>query len=179
MSAPRWGRLPGGLRDLTAADGVAIAAAYRDDEICRWLPVPRGLPPEAYGAWADEAAALRASGDGLRLAIEWAGGLAGSIEVRRVDRRARSCELSYWSVPDRRRTGGTAAAVRTLADHLVTSADFRRVELRIAPGNAASLALARRAGFVPEGTLRRAGFLGDGSVVDLTVWSRTDRDVGR
>jgi [ribosomal protein S5]-alanine N-acetyltransferase len=172
----RW-PAPAPFRDLRGVDAPVIAAAYRDEAIRHWLPVPRDAALEAYAAWADEAAALREDGSGLRLAVDRSGALASCLEVKRVDRRAWNCEISYWTTPAARRSGGTAASLRLLADWLVRPAGFRRVELRIAPTNTASLTVASRAGFTKEGTLRRAGFLGDGTVTDLAVWSRTDHDV--
>lgn len=45
----------------------------------------------------------------------------------------------------------------------------------VATGNAASLATARKAKFIEEGTLRRAGYTHDGKV-DLVILSRLAHD---
>jgi RimJ/RimL family protein N-acetyltransferase len=49
------------------------------------------------------------------------------------------------------------------------------VEVLVATGNAASLATARKARFIQEGTLRRAGYVHDGKA-DLIIFSRLDDD---
>ena len=60
-------------------------------------------------------------------------------------------ELGYRIVPERRRQGLAVAATRALLEQARLAADLDRVIARIAPDNLASVAVATRAGFVPDG----------------------------
>jgi RimJ/RimL family protein N-acetyltransferase len=53
---------------------------------------------------------------------------------------------------------------------------LHRVELRIATGNAASLRVAEKAGFVREGIARSAGYVHTGRV-DLAIFSLVQADL--
>ena len=66
-------------------------------------------------------------------------------------------------------------AQQRLTDWALDSQGIGRVEVLVATGNAASLATARKARFIQEGTLRRAGYVHDGKA-DLIIFSRLDDD---
>ncbi|MGK9219243.1 MULTISPECIES: GNAT family N-acetyltransferase [unclassified Microbacterium] len=160
------------LTAFASDDAAAIHAAVDDVEIRRWLPLPRPYPLELAADWSTRVAeTIRASGSGLVRCIREGERMAGCIDVKRVDWRARTAELGYWLSPAHRGRGLAAGAVDALASWLIDAQAFERVELRIATGNAASTRVAERAGFVYEGTARNAGFT-DGGRVDLGIWSR-------
>ena len=164
------------LTAFDVADAPALVAAVADPDIRRWLPLPRPYPVELAEQWVTVgAASIRVSGAGLVRCIRVDGALAGCIDVKRVEWRARTAELGYWLAPGFRGRGLATAAVRTLSSWLLDVHSFERVELRVATGNAASARVASRAGFVHEGVARNAGFTDDG-MVDLAVWSRVPGD---
>ncbi|MFF1839543.1 GNAT family N-acetyltransferase [Streptomyces sp. NPDC058231] len=68
-------------------------------------------------------------------------------------------------------------ATRTLAHWLLTNQHFQRMELRAAAENTVSRAVALKAGFHREGTLRNAGFV-RGARVDLVLFSLLPGDLG-
>jgi RimJ/RimL family protein N-acetyltransferase len=164
----RGGRLTAWRED----DVPMVVAAVNDPQTHRWLPLPSPYTDDHARYWTSTLSEqLRVSGDGLHLAARAAdGALVGSVSLKRTDRAARVTEIGYWTVPQMRGRGLTTAAVRALAEWALTEGGMRRVEIRVAPGNAASRQVAKKAGFTEEGTLRDAGFVHDGRV-DLVVSS--------
>ena len=84
-------------------------------------------------------------------------------------------EAGYWLGPWARGRGIAARALDAITDWALDSQGIERVEVLVATGNAASLATARKAKFIEEGTLRRAGYTHDGKV-DLVILSRLAHD---
>lgn len=86
---------------------------------------------------------------------EWAagGGLAFAVQ----NRRSRIASLSGVMVDPRARGRGVGeAAVRLLTRHLIRDLGYHRVQLEVYGFNERALRLFERAGFVREGTKRRA-----------------------
>ncbi|MFE6733605.1 GNAT family N-acetyltransferase [Microbacterium sp. NPDC057650] len=162
---------------LSVDDAPALVAAFTDAALRRWLPAPDPYPLAIAEQWCTTISEqTRASGCGIVRAIRVDGTLSGSIDAKRVDWRAMTCELSYWTAAPFRGRGLVPGAVAAFSCALIREHGFERVELRIAPGNAASLRAAEKAGFRREGTARNAGFTDDGRV-DLVIWSRIPADL--
>jgi RimJ/RimL family protein N-acetyltransferase len=84
-------------------------------------------------------------------------------------------EVGYWAHPDARGRGAMTEATRLVLRHAVLPATdgglgLRRVCLRAAAANAASIAVADAAGMTRFGTARAAEQLRDGSVEDLALF---------
>ena len=77
-------------------------------------------------------------------------------------------EIGYWMAPWARGQGLATEAARAVAEWLLVTQGFQRLELRAAPGNVASVKVALNAGFHREGVLRDAGITHSGPV-DLAV----------
>ena len=147
------------LRAWTPADVPAIVEACQDHEIPRWT-----LVPSPYGE-AEARAFLRrvASGrdDGVRAtfaAVDAAdhGALLGSAGLQAIDWEQRAADLGYWVAAPARGGGVATRAVELLVEWAFDSLGLERVELRTNEGNAASQAVAARAGFSrTEGPLVR------------------------
>lgn len=160
------------LRRLTEADVPTIAVACSDPQTQKWLPLPQPYTEDSARWYALEMApAALASGRALELAIEVEGEFAGVIGLKNTDWAAAKTEAGYWLGPWARGRGVTARALAAIAEWALDSQGIGRVEVLVATGNAASLATARKAGFVEEGTLRRAGYVHEGKV-DLVMLSR-------
>lgn len=164
------------LTALAASDAPALVEAFTDSELRRWLPLPSPYTVDMADEWCRTISAeLRESGRGFVFAVRRDDVLLASIDAKRVDWRARTLELSYWTVAAHRGGGVMSTAVRRVADWVLGELAFERVELRIATANAASRRVADKGGFVFEGVARNAGFT-DAGRVDLAVFSRIRAD---
>ena len=83
--------------------------------------------------------------------------LVGQCEVRLKD--AEIGELSYVRLSAYRGRGFASRAVRLACDYAFAEPGIERMELYIEPDNLASRGVARNAGFVEEGVLRKQGKL--------------------
>jgi RimJ/RimL family protein N-acetyltransferase len=165
------------LRPLADADVPALVEAGNDPLTRRWLPLPDPYTADVAAGWVrDDAPARRRGGIGLVLGVEHRGALAGSLDLKRTEWVARVTEIGCWTHPGHRGRGLMPEAVRALAEWVIRDQGFERVELRIAPGNAASLRVAEKAGFTREGTARNAGYV-HGGRVDLVIFSLVPGDL--
>lgn len=165
------------LRELREDDVDRIVAAGSDPVTQKWVPLPRPYAREhALDFVRTFAPSLHRDGSGLVRAIEADGVLAGVIDLKGTDWRARTSEIGYWTVPDVRGKGVMTEATAMLARWALTDGGLERVELRIAPGNTGSLRVAQRCRFVFEGIARNAGITHDGRV-DLEVYSLVPADL--
>ena len=84
------------------------------------------------------------------------GRIVGSISLTQVVRgNFRSAYLGYYTGEGYAGRGYMTEALRLLLRHAFVRMKLHRVEANIQPGNLASLALVKRAGFVREGYSRR------------------------
>jgi ribosomal-protein-alanine N-acetyltransferase len=84
------------------------------------------------------------------------GAVVGSIEISRIARgNFQSAYLGYRIADAERRRGYMTEALQLALRHAFRALELHRVEANIEPGNEASIALVRRAGFTREGFSRR------------------------
>lgn len=167
------------LRAFAAEDVDATRAACADEVTQRWLPLPRPYTRDDAVDWCTKTAhALRRSGDGVHFAVTDAadGRLLGHVGLKKTDWRAAVSEVGYWVAPWARGRGVAAEATRAVGRWVLGPQSFQRMELRAAPGNAASLRVAEKAGMVREGVLRNAGFVHAGRV-DLVLYALVPQDL--
>jgi GNAT superfamily N-acetyltransferase len=86
------------------------------------------------------------------------GELAGEALVWGIDRHNRSAHLGISLRPGFRRRGLGTDTVRLLCGYGFAILGLQRLQAETLADNAAMIAAATRAGFVPEGTLRRAAW---------------------
>ena len=145
------------LRRAVPADADDIVAVYYEPDIRHWMLWERDLPR------LDEALA-----NIERSEKAWADGSGRGVPRRRRRARRRRGqpalpsrptvgELSYFLRASARGRGLATRAVLLAADWGFREHGLMRVFLRADPANAASAALAERAGFRYEGTERRVG----------------------
>jgi RimJ/RimL family protein N-acetyltransferase len=90
-------------------------------------------------------------------------------------REAETGELAYIVAPEARGRGLAPRALRVLGDWAFAELGMRRLQLRIEPENEISHAVALRAGYQREGTLRSA-FVVRGRRADVVMYSRLPGD---
>jgi RimJ/RimL family protein N-acetyltransferase len=99
-----------------------------------------------------------------------------SAGLVRIDPHDLVAEIGYWTAPQHRRQGFTAAAAEMLSRTALTLWGFIRIELMADVANRASQRVAVSAGFRSEGIARCSLFL-DGRHHDAVVFSRVRRDL--
>ncbi len=97
----------------------------------------------------------------MTLGVELNGELVGAVFHIRPDKVNNVVEVGYWLAKSARGRGVATRAVRKMLDITFGDLGFNRVNVRVAPQNRASLALAERLGMVREGLTRQAWKVGD------------------
>lgn len=100
--------------------------------------------------------------------------LVGLVGIT-VDDANRSGWFWYWMTDAARGRGWTTRAAATVADWALTVRGLERLELGHRVNNPASGAVARRAGFLKEGTQRQK-FLVEGRRIDVDTYGRVRSD---
>jgi len=165
------------LRPVGPEDTDAVYEAAQDPDIQRWTTVPSpylrehaegfvgGLAPDG---WADDTmftfGVFLPSGD-----------LVGVLS--QTTRGPGVAEVGFWAAKEHRGRGYLTEAVLAACRWAFLRLSVDRVEWRAEVGNAASLAVARRAGFTLEGT-SRAGILNQGVRRDCWTASLLPSDLG-
>lgn len=133
------------LRPWQETDIPQLVAACQDPDVVRWTSVREGFT-EADGAeYVSSAAERWATGEGSRLALVEGTTLLGSFGI--VNREIGDVELGYWMAPAARGRGIATRALDALRAWTAAIDGVTGVILYIDARNAASTALARRAGF--------------------------------
>ena len=147
------------LRPPVEADASWIADEVADPEIPRWTRVPSPYTKDHALAWVALADSMGREGSAHHLVIIRAedGSLLGSVglevhETPGLYGGGPHGEIGYWVAAGERGKGVATRAVRLLADWALAELPLPAVEIHVLPQNAASHAVARRAGFTPAGT---------------------------
>lgn len=139
------------LRPWTAADADQVFLACQDEGIQRYTMVPVPYLREHAEDFVAVASAARFQ---QRLGAEFAvtdavtDELLGACGLTSVELTARSAEAGYWVAPWARGRGVATGALTILASWALGLQELGRLQLHIEPENAASVAVATRAGFV-------------------------------
>lgn len=158
------------LSPLTAAD-AADHLAGEDDELIRWLSggpsTPEGL--DAYLGYVAECWALGGPLLAFGIRVLPGGDLAGTVDIWRDQPYLAAAEvnLAYGLYPQWRGGGLATRAVLLVFGHLRTLPGIERAVIRADPANAASAAVARRAGFAYLNRIERGGAIHDWYVRDV------------
>jgi RimJ/RimL family protein N-acetyltransferase len=143
--------------------------------------LPPGVPsdPADVAGWlADGVHRLRREGTGVHLMMldRAADRIVGSIGLFHADWEVRSAEIGYGVRADERGKGYASEALAAVARWALTEGGIQRAWLTANTDNVASVRVAEKAGFLREGTLRRAGLEDDG-LHDQALFSLLDDEV--
>ncbi|MEJ5253723.1 MAG: GNAT family N-acetyltransferase [Acidimicrobiales bacterium] len=141
------------LRPFSDADVEQIRSACQDPQIQRFIPIPRPYErahAEAYvrrtrQQWAEGTKAAFAIVDAADPAV-----LLGAINVAINGAVGNS---GYWVTPEGRGRGIASRALRLLTNWAFSTLGLGVILLEIRPENAASIAVARRAGYHHAGEI--------------------------
>ncbi|TWV42586.1 GNAT family N-acetyltransferase [Streptomyces misionensis] len=144
------------LRSVGPEDTDAVYAAAQDAEIRRWTTIPSPyLPEHAHGFTHEMVPDGWALDSMFTFGIFLAGGeLAGMLSL--TMHAPAAAEIGFWGTKEHRGRGYVTEAALTACRWIFTERGVDRVEWRAEIGNHASRAVAERAGFTLEGTLRSA-----------------------
>ncbi|WP_399087226.1 GNAT family N-acetyltransferase [Streptomyces sp. BBFR2] len=133
------------LRDWEEADCEGMPALFDHPDIAYWTPIVSPFDEEAARGRLERARRLRADGTAILLAVTVDGGAPlGEVMLRRAPE---GTELGYAIGPAHRGQGLAARAVRVMAGYAFEELGAEQVILELEAENAASVAVATRAGF--------------------------------
>lgn len=138
------------LRPLARGDGDEVLALARES---RALHRPWAFPPERAAHWDDLVARSERDDFASLLACRVEdGAIAGVFNLSQIVRGAfQSAYLGYYAHERHAGQGYMGEALPLVIAHAFGPLRLHRLEANIQPGNAASIALARSAGFRLEG----------------------------
>ncbi|MFA9447047.1 GNAT family N-acetyltransferase [Egicoccus sp. AB-alg6-2] len=175
IELPHLSSGPVRLRPPTESDVSVIARCCQDPDVQRFTRVPSPYTRADARAFVRFSRDSLANGRGVHLlAVDERDRVLGAIGLG-IDVADLSGELGYWIAPEARRRGVAVRGGRLLLEFAFGPLELGYVGLHAAASNAGSNAVARRLGFVHEGTLRDAmvdGPSGDRRAprVDANVW---------
>ena len=167
------------IRAPRMGDGAAMNPALVEsiDNLKRWLPMPwtqnvqtPAETEELIRRWA----ALWISREDLRLGLyrKTDGLYVGGCGLHRIDWNAMRFEIGYWVRKSLEGQGYISEAVAGVTAFAFDVLGAQRIELRCDGLNERSATVARRAGYILEGTLRNNDATADGeSLRDSMVFS--------
>lgn len=134
------------LRPPDAGDAAALAAAWADPEIRRWLEPP---PPDLSSAerWIAGEPARRDAAMALDLAVAVDGRLVGEVGFSSFDPHRQACLVGYWLAAPARGAGIASSALGTAVTWLRSELGEVTVVAECDAANTASARVAERAGF--------------------------------
>ena len=166
------------LRTVGPHDTDAVYDAVQDPDIQRWTTIPSPYMREhAVGfteqlvpdGWADSSMFT------FGVFLPMGGELAGMLGITMLSLGVG--EIGFWATKEHRGNGYITEAAHTASRWAFTQLAIDRVEWRAEVGNAGSRAVAERAGFTIEGTLR-SGINNKGVRRDCWVGSLLPSDLG-
>lgn len=142
------------LRPLGRQDTDAVFEACQDPDIQRWTTVPSPyLREHAIGFTEESVPKGWADGSSFGFgAFLPDGRLAAAVGLTMQGLGA--AEIGFWAAPEHRGRGLVTEAVLAVCRWAFAEVGLDRVEWRAEVGNRASRAVAERAGFRMEGTMR-------------------------
>jgi ribosomal-protein-serine acetyltransferase len=162
------------LRPFLASDAPDFAAAVRESvsTVGQWMPWARADYTDSEALdWIVMCDAARANGSGHEFGIFGAdGAFMGGAGLNQMNPMHAFCNLGYWVRGSAQRQGAATAVTAALARYAFEQLQQSRVEIVIADGNLASLAVARKAGAVHE-CLARNRLQLHGGPIDAHVFS--------
>ena len=142
------------IRPPTSRDGPAFLAAVRRSHSLHYPWVSPPATTKAFVRYAERA--VSQSHRGFLVVHRDTGDLVGVINVNNLFRGAfHSAFLGYYGFVPHGRQGLMYEGMQLVLRHAFHKLKLHRLEANIQPGNQASIALARKCGFVREGFSRR------------------------
>lgn len=163
--------LPGfSLRAWQKSDALALAQTAGDDRVWRWMSdaFPKPYTLDVAQHWV-ERGHLEFGGENC--AVSWDGVAVGGAGYQPGSGFLRcNVEIGYFLAPAVWGHGVGTAVVAALQKLSLALPDTTRVFAPVHAGNAASMRVLQKNGFVNEGTQRLSAFKA-GRVIDRVIWA--------
>jgi RimJ/RimL family protein N-acetyltransferase len=164
-----------GLRAQDDNDVPVLHAELHDDvatyvraDSRPWRPIPASAESPVRAAGSRDSAVFSV----VQLAT---GDLAGQAMLWAIDLHNRSAHVGVSLRPAFRGCGLGTDTVRVLCRYAFAILGLQRLQIETLSSNAAMIATATQAGFVPEGTLRQSAWV-DGQFADEVILGLLARD---
>jgi ribosomal-protein-alanine N-acetyltransferase len=148
------------LRPWQSTDAAGVVEAYSDSAIQKWH-VRSMTEDEALG-WVRSWSERWAAETGASWAIVENDTLLGRTGFNALDLTAGLGEAAYWVLPAARGREVAPRALRAATDWMFVEVGLHRIELLHSTANEASCRVARKAGYLLEGTKREHWLFADG-----------------
>jgi ribosomal-protein-serine acetyltransferase len=167
------------LRSLEAQDARELYTVVEANRahLSPWMPWAAGQTLAGTEIFIRSAIRQERDHDGFQLAVVERGDICGVVGYHRLDHENDTTSVGYWLTAERQGRGLMTRAVGQLVSYAFDELDMHRIELRAAPDNTRSRALAERLGFREEGLLREAERFGD-EYRDLILYALLAGDRG-
>lgn len=166
------------LQEEDAKEELALWRVNHEDYL-RWFPGDYDSKTlEKTREWIGSNLERFSSNRGFAVGIWHQGDLAGMIDLQEVDWVSRKSGLAYWLGAAFQGKGLMTRACQALVDHAFGEMNLNRIEIRCAPENVKSCAVAQRLGFKREGVLRHSELL-RGRYLDYAVYAILREDHAR
>ena len=169
------------IRRYAESDAAAFAAAIRESQAVmgKWMPWAHGDYTEAEAlSWFAHCTAEREKGTAYEFGIFHAGSqeFVGGCGLNQLNLMHGFCNLGYWVRASAQRQGAALSAIDGLSRHAFADLGLGRVEIVVAEGNEASMAVAEKAGARRE-CLARNRLKLHGEFTDAYVYSLVPTDL--
>ena len=134
------------LRPWRIPDAEALAVAWSDPELRRWLDPP-GADVGAARDWIEGEATRREAGLALDLVVDLDGAVIGEVGLWRFDTRRRACMVGYWVMAPHRGQGHATNALVAATSFFRDALDGSALIAECHRHNLASCRTAEAAGF--------------------------------
>lgn len=165
------------LRPPQMGDGAMVNDAIRETfpSLNRWMAWARSMPPipETETVMREAAARYRTKEELSFLIFQRQSGLyTGSVSLHHIDWEVPKFEIGYWIRASEEGNGFMTEAVSRLTEYCFAHWDALRMEIRCDARNTRSAAVAQRAGYTLEATLRWDARDNQGNLRDTLIFSK-------
>lgn len=171
--------LGGGLElvplDVSFQDELYALVEANREHLVRWMPWARTQTYATNREFLEKCEMDREAEKAWVFGMYLDGRLVGTIGSHDFDRANRRALIGYWIAEGAQGRGIVTRAVNGLTDRVFVELEMNRIEIRAAPENRRSRAVAERCGYTFEGVLREVAAFHDG-FTDLAMYSRLRRE---
>ncbi len=141
------------------------------DQIRQWLPLGYTIREvKDAESYIRARLGLCAKNDSYKCGIWLDNKLIGLTGLHDVDPDSLKCEIGYWISPKYENQGIMSKVLQAQINHIFEVNKFNRIEIWTSSTNQKSSALAKKLGFVLEGTLKQRDKLND-KFIDMEVYA--------